>query len=174
MAQIGFGGSCYWCMEAVFRSIRGVSLARSVWFTASLAPEPSEGVTVTFDEDVIDLQSLIHIHLSTHSCTEEHALRKKYRSAVYVYDSTQAVEAGECLQRLQVLFPQPIVTQVLEIDSFRTADVSIQDYYYSDPGKPFCCQRITPKLRILLREFAAYVDPARQAVIESQDSGRND
>lgn len=90
---------------------------------------------------------------------------------MYVYGSTQAVEAGEILQRLQALFPQPIVTQVLEIESFRTADASIQDYYYSDPGKPFCCQRITPKLRILLHEFAAYVDPARQAVIESQGSG---
>ena len=85
-SKIGFGGGCHWCTEAVFQSLIGVEKVEQ-GFVASfnLHNELSEAVIVHFNHKRISLQTLIEIHLLTHSSTSDHAMRKKYRSAIYTF-----------------------------------------------------------------------------------------
>jgi peptide-methionine (S)-S-oxide reductase len=105
MQKIGFGGSCHWCTEAVFRSLDGVLEVEQGWITSDAEhATPSEAVIVSFQENAISLQTQIAIHLHTHSCTAEHSLRGKYRSAVYTFNQEQATEAQTAVNDLQVRF----------------------------------------------------------------------
>ena len=83
MTKIGFGGSCHWCTEAIFQSLRGVREVLQGCI-ATDGDDFSEAVIVAFDENEIALNDLVAVHLATHSCTSEHSMRRKYRSVVYV------------------------------------------------------------------------------------------
>lgn len=166
MAIVGLGGSCYWCTEAIFRSLIGVEKVDQGWLKAKGHDTLSEGVIVEYNGEVIDLYSLIQIHLHTHSCTSNHALRGRYRSAIYVYSTEQRKVAQLCLEALQTEFTEPIITQVLDYEAFEPSCQQIQDYYYSNPDKPFCRNQITPKLQKLLIKFGDSVEQNRRAVIE--------
>lgn len=157
--KIAFGGSCHWCTEAIFQSLIGVSKVEQGWI-ASIAQDEnfSEAVIVHFDEEIISLASLIEIHLNTHSCTSDHSLRKKYRSAVYFFNETQETEAKEILANLQNSFAEKIITEVLPFVSFKINEEHFLNYYYSNPEKPFCQNIINPKLKRLLQQFSSQVD----------------
>jgi len=108
---------------------------------------------VHFDDEIISLESLIEIHLHTHSCTSAHAMREKYRSAVYAYDDAQNEEANLSLLTFQSQFDRPIITQVLYFQDFRINQETYLDYYYKNPEKAFCKNQIDPKLRKLISRF---------------------
>lgn len=159
MEEIGLGGSCHWCTEAIFLSLRGVAEVRQGWIAASDKPSSfSEAVVVRFDPSVIPLQTLISVHLHTHSSTSSHSMRSKYRSAVYTFDSEQQSLTMATIQALQQEFSDPIITEVVEFASFKLNKSEYLNYYYSDPDKPFCENIVNPKLLQLLRDFAQAVD----------------
>lgn len=161
LQQIGFGGSCHWCTEAIFRSLKGVSSVSQGWISPAGEPDAfSEAVIVDFDPDLISPETLIEIHLHTHSCTSAHSMRPKYRSAVYVFSNEHAQIAVSAIRFLQKDFNQPIITQVLDFGVFKLNKEQYLDYYYSNPDKPFCQSFIEPKLRILFKQFSNSVHPA--------------
>ncbi|NAW64309.1 peptide-methionine (S)-S-oxide reductase [Photobacterium halotolerans] len=166
METVGLGGSCHWCTEAVFRSLKGVGEVDQGWLSAQGHEEMSEGILLRFDPARIDLYTLIQIHLYTHSCTSNHALRHRYRSAVYAFSPDQQRAAQVCLKALQPEFEQPILTQALRFDAFQPSRHEIQDYFYRNPQKPFCQMRISPKLSILLSQFSDRVDDKKRHVLE--------
>jgi peptide-methionine (S)-S-oxide reductase len=164
MQKIGFGGSCHWCTEAIFRSLKGVTEVEQGWISSDGEnTAPSEAVIVNFDETEINLQTLIAIHLHTHSCTTEHSMRGKYRSAVYAFNDEQAIGASGAINDLQADFERPIITQVLSFQVFRLNDESYLDYYYKDPSKPFCRNIVNPKLKELLAKFEKHIAPEQRA-----------
>jgi peptide-methionine (S)-S-oxide reductase len=152
--RIGFGGGCHWCTEAVFQSLRGVEKVEQ-GFIRSTPPHDawSEAVIVHFDAAEIDLDTLIEVHVRTHSATTRHGMREKYRSAVYGFDDEQAGAARRILDGLQAGFDQPLVTRVLPYCGFRASEARFRDYYRSDPQRPFCQRFIDPKLELIRREY---------------------
>ena len=158
MQQIGFGGGCHWCTEAVFASLRGVESVRQGWIasTREEANTFSEAVVVTFDEKAISLETLIEIHLHTHNATSNHTLRKKYRSAIYTFDNAQQRKAQSILEQQQKSFDKPLVTQVYPFGRFRENSERYLNYYHKNPHLPFCKTRIEPKLKILFDKYAEY------------------
>jgi peptide-methionine (S)-S-oxide reductase len=168
MQKIGFGGSCHWCTEAIFRSLKGVISVAQGWISSyDENTIPSEAVIVSFEESKISLQTLIAIHLHTHSCTVEHSMRNKYRSAVYTFAGKQAADAHAIITKLQTEFEQPIITKVLPFQAFRLNDESYLDYYYKDPSKPFCQNIVNPKLIALIKRFHKHLSPEREAHLAS-------
>lgn len=156
---IGLGGGCHWCTEGVFASLIGVSKVDQGW----IAPQGSdsdysEAIEVTYDSAVIDLQTLIKIHLYTHASSSNHSMRGKYRSAVYAYDDAQLTEAKEILKNLECDFGQPIITQVCLFSGFKKNKPELLDYFYSSPERPFCKTYIHPKLKLLIAEFSEHID----------------
>lgn len=160
--QIGFGGSCHWCTEAIFLSLKGVSSVEQGWIASSEAKNFfSEAVMVTFDEQQITLATLIAIHLHTHSCTSSHSFRDKYLSAIYTRNKQQKIIAGAALKDLQEDFMEPIITQILSFHEFRLNKEEYLNYYYSNPDKPFCKNIVKPKLLEILSRFSMEVDRER-------------
>jgi len=162
MDKIGFGGNCYWCAEAIFQSLKGISSVTPGWIISEGEySTPSEGVIVEFDPKIIPLEALIAIHLYTHSCTAEHNLREKYRSAIYTYTKDQAAIAQRAIEKLQMEYESPIITGVIPYKEFTANKENFQNYYYSNPEKPFCKNVINPKLKRLRMQFLQEVDPNR-------------
>jgi peptide-methionine (S)-S-oxide reductase len=158
-AQIGFGGSCHWCTEAIFLSLKGVNEVKQGWIASDgINTSFSEGVIVVYDPEVISLETLIEIHLYTHSCTSNHSMRSKYRSAVYTFNKEQRQISLSVIQTLEKEFSGAIITQVLTCEGFKLNTEDFLNYYYSNPEKPFCENIVNPKLRLLMRQFAGEVD----------------
>lgn len=152
--KIGLGGGCHWCTEAVFQALNGVGKVEQ-GFIKSGPPEDSwsEAVIVTFEPATIPLEVLIEVHLRTHSSTSHHKMRGKYRSAVYVFEAETRETVGSILQDLQSGFEESLVTRVLSFAAFKPSDVRFQNYYATDPDRPFCKTYIDPKLAMLRKEF---------------------
>ena len=157
--KIALGGGCHWCTEAVFQSILGVSKVEQ-GFVASTGGNStfSEAVIVHFNTEDISLKTLIEIHLYTHKSTSNHSMRTKYRSAIYVFSEVQKQQAKQIFESLQNEFKNQLITEILPFESFKASREQIQNYYYSNPEKPFCETFINPKLQVLLKRFSNYAN----------------
>jgi peptide-methionine (S)-S-oxide reductase len=129
MQKIGFGGSCHWCTEAIFRSLKGVGTVEQGWIASNGENSTlSEAVIVRFEPGEISLETLIAIHVHTHSCTAGHTMRSKYRSAIYTFTKDQDELAEQALRNAQADFDLPIITMVLPFQSFKLNE-NYLDYY---------------------------------------------
>ncbi|RTE52474.1 peptide methionine sulfoxide reductase [Arenibacter aquaticus] len=157
--KIAFGGGCHWCTEAVFQSIKGVVRVEQ-GFVASTdkASYFSEAVVVHYQNHKVTLEDLILIHLHSHRATSAHSMRRKYRSAIYVYNQRDKEISTKALENYQGEFNNKLVTQVLPFVAFKPSEAQFQNYYYSNPKKPFCEAYISPKLQLLVHKFEALVD----------------
>jgi peptide-methionine (S)-S-oxide reductase len=152
--KIGFGGGCHWCTESVFQSLRGVQKVEQGWIASINENDSfSEAVIVHFNATIIDLTVLVEIHLNTHSSTSAHAMRTKYRSAVYTFTEIQFDAAVKIIADFQIVFNNQLITEVHPFNAFKPSPVQFQDYYLKNPTKPFCEKYITPKLELLEKRF---------------------
>ena len=159
--RIGMGGGCHWCTEAVFQALCGVARVEQ-GFIRSHAPADawSEAVIVHFDPALVDMATLIEVYLRTHASTRDHAMRGKYRSAVYAFTRGQARQATGIIDALNPSFGGKLVTAVMPFVAFRPSDARFADYYATDPERPFCKRYIDPKLDLIRQRFGAHVRPA--------------
>lgn len=153
--ELGLGGGCHWCTEAVFDALRGAENVEQ-GFIASEPPHDSfsEAVRLRWDEEVLPLEVLIEIHLRTHASTSAHKMRGKYRSAIYVPSKVMAERCQATLAGLAPQFEDELVTQVLPLGEFRLSDERFRQYYQTRPDAPFCQTYIDPKLALLRQEYA--------------------
>ncbi|QYF87552.1 peptide-methionine (S)-S-oxide reductase [Brevundimonas sp. PAMC22021] len=173
LQQLGLGGGCHWCTEAVFQSLAGVHRVQQ-GFIASDAPNDSfsEAVLVDWDAQRLPLDALIEVHLRTHASASRHKMRGKYRSAIYAMDAAQAEACVAALDRLQPGFDAPLITQVLPFRAFQASDARFRNYYATDPDRPFCRTYIEPKLAMLRRRFGTNsVTPSASSADETARAG---
>lgn len=157
--KVGFGGGCHWCTEAVFQFLKGVNNVEQGFISSTgEAATFSEAVIVEYDPGVIPLDVLIEIHLHTHRSTSSHSFRKKYRSAIYCFDPETAAKSELVMVKLQAEFDEKIITEVLPFREFKASEAYFQDYYLSDPDKPFCQRYIHPKLELLRNKYGERVN----------------
>jgi peptide-methionine (S)-S-oxide reductase len=158
MDRIGFGGGCHWCTEAVFQSLIGVIQVEQ-GFIAAPPPDDSlsEAVIVSFDPGSITLADLIGVHLATHSSTSAHALRSRYRSAIYAFDTAQGQRARSALAAHARQSGAKFITRVLDFGRFSASAPRYHNYYATDPTRPFCQTHIDPKLALLRQSYGALI-----------------
>jgi peptide-methionine (S)-S-oxide reductase len=99
------------------------------------------------------------VHLRTHSASRSFVAEGKYRSAIYIHDEAQEKRAVDTIGALQSEFENPIETRVLRFRKFKPSDERYQNYYATDPERPFCRRFIDPKLDFLRRNFAEIMSP---------------
>ncbi len=161
-ATATLGGGCFWCTEAVFQQLAGVSNVES-GYSGGRTLNPTyqevctgetghaEVVQVTYEPNVISYADLLRIHLSTHNPTtlnQQGADRgTQYRSIILTHDSEQEATARQVIEEMASAFDDPIVTVVKPFDVFYKAEDYHQDYYVSNPAKPYCAAVISPKLQ---------------------------
>ncbi|ETN94769.1 peptide-methionine (S)-S-oxide reductase [Zhouia amylolytica] len=157
--KIAFSGGCYWCLEAVFQSLRGVDSVEQGFIAPDAEPnEFSEAVIVHYNPARIALKTLIEIHLHTHKSTVNHSMRSKYRSAVYVFSNRYLPEVNEILKELQIQFDEKLITKAYLFNAFEPSEAMFKNYYYTNPHKPFCLNYINPKLQLLIQKFKGTVN----------------
>lgn len=117
----------------------------------------SEAVLVTFDPTIISMDDLSRIHLQTHSSTSEHAIRSKYRSAVYVFSKEQEQAANAILKNQQDNQSPTVITSVLQLSGFKPSPEKYQNYYEKNADKQFCERHIKPKLEKLNLDFPKFI-----------------
>ena len=159
-AKVGFGGGCHWCTEGVFQALRGVDqVDQGVVRSDAPADNWAEGVVVTFDPSVIPLATLSEVHLRTHSAARARSPRGKYRTAIYVFEDSQLHEAESAIARVADETGKTVHTLVIPFRGFRASDERYQNYYRTDPSRPFCRRYIDPKLDFIRRHFSAAALP---------------
>lgn len=165
------GGGCYWCLEAVFLDLRGVSRIVS-GFAGGHLPEPSykqvcggitghaEVVQVTFDADILSYDDLLRMFFVAHDPTtlnrQGNDVGTQYRSIILTHDEAQHAAAVRIRDEIAGagIWPAPIVTEIKPLDVFYPAGAEHQDYFARNPWSGYCQVVIAPKVRKFRKQFA--------------------
>ena len=178
MAQqtITLGGGCFWCVEAIFKDVQGVTEVTSGYsggteetanYRAVCSKETDhvEVVQVSFDDAVISLEDILKIFFSTHNPTtpNQQGADKgpQYRSVIFYHNEEQR-EVAERVARdfAPTLWDDPIVTGIEPFDSYYLAENYHQDYYAKTGNRnPYCTVVITPKVSKFRKQFAERLKP---------------
>ena len=166
-------GGCFWCTEAVFLDIAGVSGVESGYTGGSIdnptyrevcggATGHAEAIKVSFDPDVIGYGDLLDIFFATHDPTQLNRqgndVGTQYRSAIFPQDEAQEAEARAGIARAQADQPVPIVTSIEPVATWFPAEDNHQDYWATEGQRnPYCMAIIPPKLAKLRKSFGAKV-----------------
>lgn len=163
MNTIVLGGGCFWCTEAIFKSLKGVKSVVPGYAGGTLK-NPSyqdlhdqdtghaEVIQIEFDEKIIPLHDLLDVFFHTHNpCTLNRQgadVGSEYRSIILYSDDKQKKIAEDLIKELQGSgeFKSPIVTEVSPLDMFYEAEDYHKDYYAKNKGMPYCDLVISPKL----------------------------
>ncbi len=171
MADVIFAGGCFWCTEAVFKQLAGVSGVESGYIGGHMENPDyksvctgttghAEAIRITFDEGVIGWDDLADIFFATHNPTELNRqggdVGTQYRSAIFVRDDAERALAEAAIARAQPDWPAPIVTNIEDATTFYAAEDYHQDYWATQGDRnPYCMAVIPPKLAKLKKAFAA-------------------
>ena len=163
-------GGCFWCTEAVFKDVIGVTSVESGYLGGTVADPTyrqvctdgtghAEVVEVTFDPKRISYDTLLDAFFSLHDPTQVDRQGPdwgtQYRSAIFPADAHQEQEAKYAIQRAQVDQPRPIVTTIEPMSTWYPAEGYHQDYWEtSGRSNPYCMAVIPPKLQKLRKSFA--------------------
>ena len=171
---ITLGGGCFWCVEAVYASIHGVSNVRSGYAGGHINNPAyrevctgrtghAEVVQVVFDPEVVSLGSLLDVFFAVHDPTTLNRqgadVGTQYRSAVYWHRDSQVPSIEEAIVRAGMRWPDPIVTEVGECGPFYAAEDYHQGYYELHGEAPYCKAVIAPKMAKFTKEFRPLLQP---------------
>jgi peptide-methionine (S)-S-oxide reductase len=163
MQTATFGGGCFWCTEAVFQTLNGVSQVTSGYMGGDLKHPTymeicngdtghAEVIRISFDESVISFNELLLVFFKIHNPTtlnrQGNDVGTQYRSEM-IEDLTQ-----------QHIFDKPIATEVSPIAEFYEAEDYHQNYFSNNQGKPYCAFVIQPKLNKFATDFKDKIKPA--------------
>lgn len=157
-----FAGGCFWCIEAAFNTLKGVTKATSGYCGGeTLNPNydsictgqtgHAEVVRIDFDESLISYQDLLAIFFTLHDATQLNRqgndIGTQYRSAIFYHDEQQQQLATAYIEALTAegIFDAPIVTTVNALAHFYRAEDYHQGYYLQNPSQGYCAMVISPK-----------------------------
>ena len=170
MDTITFGAGCFWCVEAVYQRLKGVHSVTSGYMGGKLKNptyrEVCSGLTghaevcqITYDPQVISFQTLLEVFWQTHDPTTLNRqgadVGTQYRSAIFAHsaEQLQAAQAWKKDLNAKQVFPNPIVTEIVEASAFYPAEDYHQDYYKLNGTEPYCQIVIKPKMDKFLKAF---------------------
>jgi len=169
--QAILAGGCFWCTEAVFKDLIGVSAVES-GYVGGHVDSPTykevcggdtghaEAIRVTFDPAQLSYDDLLDIHFATHDPTQLNRqgndVGTQYRSAIFPLDAAQEEAARRGIERAAGSWPQPIVTTIEQPGTWWPAEDYHQDYWEGEGQRnPYCLAVIPPKLQKLRKSFQA-------------------
>jgi peptide-methionine (S)-S-oxide reductase len=169
--SLTLAGGCFWCTEAVFKDVIGVTAVESGYIGGHVANPTyrevcngttghAEAIRVSYDPDQVSAADLLDIFFATHDPTQLNRqgndVGTQYRSAVFPADEAQEAEMRAAIDRAQAASPKPIVTTVEPMGEWFPAEDYHQDYWEtSGRSNPYCMAVIPPKLQKLRKSFAA-------------------
>lgn len=168
--QAILAGGCFWCTEAVFRDVIGVSDVESGYIGGDVENPTykqvctgdtghAEAIRLTFDPDVISYAEILDVFMGTHDPTQLNRqgndVGTQYRSAIFPLNDAQKAGAEAAIRRAQDERDLPVVTTIEEPTEFYVAEDYHQEYWEGDGQRnPYCQATIPPKLAKLRKSFA--------------------
>src|SRR2546422_1480771 len=164
-------GGCFWCVEAVFKELRGVISVRNGYAGDSAATanyravcsgqtNHAEAIEVRYDASQTTFGQLLKIHFSVaHDPTEldrqGNDVGRQYRSAIFYSDEEQRTVAEAYIRQLNEarVFTSPIVTTLEPLEAFHVAEDYHQDYAARNPSQPYIMFVAQPKVEKLREHF---------------------
>lgn len=165
-----FGNGCFWCTEAIFKSLKGVETVESGYSGGKIKNptyrEVCSGLTghaeviqITFDPSVITYDELLEVFWETHDPTTPNRqgadVGTQYRSAVFYHtpEQKEAAEKYKAELNKQNVYNKPVVTEITPFDKFYKAEDYHQNYYANNPTQGYCQMIIVPKLEKFRKVF---------------------
>jgi peptide-methionine (S)-S-oxide reductase len=161
-------GGCFWCLDAVYRRIKGVTKVVS-GYTAGAIDHPTyyqvasgetghaEAVEITFDESIIPSDVVLDLFFLIHNPTTLNRQGAdegtQYRSGMYYASAEQKAAFEAAIERASTHWDEPIVTEIEKLTTFWPAEDEHQDYFQNNPGNGYCSIVIAPKI---VKARAAY------------------
>lgn len=161
--QATLAGGCFWCLEAVYKDLRGVEKVVSGYANGH-TPNPTyrqvcdgatghaEVVQITFNPEEITFKDLLDVFFTIHDPTTLNRqggdIGTQYRSAVFFHNDEQKQLAESAVKELseQRIYDSKIVTQIKPLDIFYPAEDYHQDYFENNPTQPYCAAVVAPKV----------------------------
>jgi peptide-methionine (S)-S-oxide reductase len=179
-ATATLAGGCFWCTEAVFDDVIGVSSVES-GYTGGHVTNPSyrqvcngdtghaEAVRITFDPEVIGYGDILDIFFATHDPTQLNRqgndVGTQYRSAIFPHSAEQETEARAAIERARAGWDKPVVTTIEALAEWYPAEDYHQEYFAREGERnPYCMAVIAPKLRKFRKSFQNRLKQAEQAI----------
>ncbi|MBW7915270.1 MAG: peptide-methionine (S)-S-oxide reductase MsrA [Trueperaceae bacterium] len=157
-------GGCFWCLEAVFDGLRGVSAVRSGYAGGHVA-DPSyedvctgrtghaEVVAVDFDPAEVSYADLLRVYFTMHDPTTKdrqgNDVGSQYRSAIFYRGDDQRATAESVMREVSAagIYDAPLVTELRPLEAFYPAEAYHDDYFARNPRQPYCQAVIAPKVQ---------------------------
>lgn len=167
-----FGGGCFWCTEAVFLSVKGVTKVES-GYSGGKVKNPTykevcsgltghaEVIQIIFDPAIVTYEELLEIFWNTHDPTTLNRQGAdegtQYRSVVFYHDEEQKKIAEQYKRQLDGsgVFKNKIVTEISPLTNFYPAEDYHQNYYALNPNQGYCQYVIRPKVEKFKKQYAA-------------------
>jgi peptide-methionine (S)-S-oxide reductase len=158
-----FGGGCFWCLEAVFEQLNGVTGVVSGYAGGTVEHPTYEQVCggrtghaevtqVRFDPSVIGYRDLLDVFFSIHDPTTRNRqgadVGPQYRSIILTHSERQHAEALEAIRAVERegIWADPVVTEVVPLSTFYPAEPGHQGYFRRNEGQRYCQVVIAPKV----------------------------
>ncbi len=171
MEKVTFGAGCFWCIEAVFNEIEGVTHVEP-GYAGGHTKNPSYRDVVTgstghaevirahYDPSVVSFQKLLEVFFKIHDPTtlnrQGNDIGTQYRSAIFYHTDAQKEEAEKAIALLNEsgAYRSKIVTEVVPINNYTTAEDYHTAYYENNQDQPYCSLVIKPKLEKFRTAFS--------------------
>ena len=176
METITLGGGCFWCTEAVFVGVRGITDVESGYCNGHVL-HPSyeqvctgdtghnEVVKLEFDTDEISLREILEIFFVIHDPTtlnrQGNDRGTQYRSGIYYVSPEQAAAAQAVIEEMRAsgIYSSPIVTEVAPLTNYSAAENYHQDFFARNPNQGYCMAVAAPKVAKFRKTFARLSKP---------------
>jgi peptide-methionine (S)-S-oxide reductase len=161
MATAILGGGCFWCTEAVYKEVKGVTAVESGYTGGKLANPTyeqictgttghAEVIKLSFDPEVISYRELLEIFFTIHDPTtpnrQGNDVGTQYRSVIY-YDSPEQLEmAKHVMSEMALVWDAPIVTELSPVEAYFAAEDYHQNYFENHPLQGYCAFVVAPKV----------------------------
>jgi len=174
LQTLPLGGGCFWCLDAVYRRVRGVVAVESGYCNGHV-PQPSyeqvcrgdtghaEAVRVEFAPDLLSFEDLLDVFFAIHDPTtpnrQGNDIGTQYRSAIFYLSPEQEAAARAKIEQLawEGAFDEPIVTEVEPAATFWPAEAYHDNYFARNPNQPYCRYVVAPKVAKFRHSFGARV-----------------
>ncbi len=171
MEKATLGGGCFWCLEAVFLDMKGITAVTSGYAGGHVA-NPSyeevcgkrtghaEVVQVSYDPAIVSFPDLLRVFFAIHDPTTKDRqgadVGPQYRSIIMTHDATQDASAREVIAELTAarLWGNPIVTEIVPLTQFWPAEPEHHNYFARNPWSGYCQAVVAPKIVKFRKNFA--------------------
>jgi len=165
-----FGGGCFWCTEAVFKSLRGIIDAKPGYCGGHVTAPTYEAICsgqtghievieIEYNPEQVSFETLLEVFFATHDPTtpgcQGNDVGPQYQSAIFFQNVQQQEQAEQFKSMLDasVRWGKPVCTHVLPTQTFWVAENYHHDYFKRNPNQGYCQVIVAPKISKLRKQF---------------------